>query len=56
MRKFISFLVDEEGSIVESLVKYLIIGLGGATIMFGILEAMRIQGGKIIDGINSINF
>jgi len=48
------FLASEEGFTVEYLVYVIVIGLGSAAILFGILVAIRHQGGVIIDGINSM--
>lgn len=50
------FLADEQGDTWEYLIRVLVVGLGGATILFGILGALRQQGGKIIDAIDSFNF
>lgn len=50
------FLKEETGTMVETLIKYVIIGLGSATIFFGILIALRQKGGELIDIINSLTF
>jgi len=54
--KTTSLLTGERGSILEYLVKVIVIGLGSAAILFGILVALRQQGGKIIEGISGISF
>lgn len=50
------FLFDEKGSTLEYLLRTLIIGLGSLAILFGILIALRHQGGVIIENIKSLNF
>lgn len=50
------FIKGEEGTTLEYLVKVIIIGLGSAAILFGILTALRQRGGEIIERINEVNF
>jgi hypothetical protein len=49
-------LFTENGSTLEYLVRVIVIGLGSATILFGILAALRLQGGVLIDRIGHIGF
>lgn len=51
-----NFFLNEDADLVEYLVRVTIIGLGGAAILFGILAALRQQGGVLIDQIQSFNF
>lgn len=51
-----NFLKSEDGTITEYLVRILIISLGGASILFGILIACRQKGGEIINAINTVGF
>lgn len=51
-----SLLLGEEGDLVEYLVRVTVIGLGSAAIFFGILAALRRQGGVLIDRIESLGF
>lgn len=53
---FKRFLLAEEGSIMEYLIQIIIIGLGSAAILFGILAALRHQGGVIVERIRSVEF
>lgn len=50
------FFLGESGDIVEYLVRVIVIGLGSAAILFGILAALRLQGGTIIERIQSVDF
>ncbi len=50
------FLTGETGTMVETLIRYVIIGLGSASVFFGILIALRHKGGELIDIINSLSF
>ncbi|MGB9793351.1 MAG: hypothetical protein ACPLTR_12385 [Thermacetogeniaceae bacterium] len=50
------FLLSEDGSIMEYLVQIIIIGLGSAAILFGILAALRHQGGVIVERVRSLEF
>lgn len=56
MRRIHKFIFDEDGNIWEYLIETIIIGLGSATIFFGILAALRLQGGRIIDAISKFHF
>lgn len=49
------FVCSEEGSTAEYLIRILVIGLGATAIFFGILIALRHQGGIIIDNINKFS-
>lgn len=55
-KKLKSFLLAEDGTIMEYLIQIVIIGLGSAAILFGILAALRYQGGVIIERIRSFSF
>jgi hypothetical protein len=46
----------ERGSTLEYLIRITIMGLGGATILFGILAALRLQGGVLIERIGRMGF
>lgn len=49
-------LVSEEGITVEKLVEVIVIGLGSAAVLFGILAAIRLKAGEIIDKILNFQF
>lgn len=51
-----NFLQSEKGTTIEYLARITIIGLGSATILFGILVALRQKGAEIINAISSVNF
>lgn len=55
-KKLKSFLLAEDGTILEYLIQIIIIGLGSAAILFGILAALRQQGGVIVERIRSYGF
>jgi hypothetical protein len=55
VKKIKDFLADETGSTVEKIVLILVFGLGSAAIFFGILAALRVQGGTLIENIESLN-
>lgn len=48
------FLLNEEGMTIEYLIQVIVIGLGSLSILFGILAALRHQGGVIIEHIDSM--
>lgn len=54
--KLKKILLKEDGTTLEYLIRVAIIGLGSATVLFGILIALRLQGGKIIEGISNMGF
>lgn len=56
MRRIQKFVFKEEGNTWEYLIGTIIIGLGSAAIFFGILAALRLQGGKIIETITNFHF
>ncbi|MCL4439643.1 MAG: hypothetical protein M1609_03325 [Firmicutes bacterium] len=56
MAKLKTWLLTEDGSIIEYLVKVIILGLGSAGILFGILEVLRIKGGELSDSISRMGF
>ena len=49
-------LISEEGVTVEKLVEIIVIGLGSAAVLFGILAALRLKAGEIIEKIQSFRF
>ncbi len=51
-----NFLLNEEGTIAEYLIRVTIVSLGSTAILFGILAALRLQGGNVINAINSFSF
>lgn len=55
-KKLKSFLLAEDGTVMEYLIQIVIIGLGSAAILFGILAALRYQGGVLIERIRALDF
>ncbi|MBM7854938.1 hypothetical protein JOC37_001318 [Desulfohalotomaculum tongense] len=55
-QKIKELLLNEEGVMFQYLAYAVIIGLGGASILFGILAALRYQGGNIIGNIYDVQF
>ncbi|MGI9951286.1 hypothetical protein V3F56_02900 [Moorellaceae bacterium AZ2] len=53
---FRKLLIFEEGITVEKLVEVIVIGLGSAAVLFGILAALRLKAGEIIQKILSFRF
>lgn len=56
MTKIKKLIFNEEGDIIEYLIRVIIVGLGSAAIFFGILAALRLQGGRIIETISKFSF
>lgn len=56
MKKIREWLLSEDGATVEYLVRVLVIGLGSAAILFGILAALRQQGAALIERIELMGF
>ncbi|MGB9858595.1 MAG: hypothetical protein ACPLQP_01520 [Moorellaceae bacterium] len=53
---FRKLLVSEDGVTIEKLVEIIVIGLGSTAILFGILAALRLKAGEIIQKIISFHF
>ena len=55
MQDVLRFLEDEQGTWVDYLMVLLIVGLGGAAALFGVLGALRGLGGKNVQAIECLD-
>ena len=55
MKKVKWLLLSERGDMIEYLIRIVIIGLGGAAILFGVLEVLRLKGAELIERINGMD-